>query len=96
MTRCYEEVVSTGIEEGCPDARRIERLAEDGVFEVISVQKTGVYKRLRKNDRLSQADMSVLSCSKRRDAIAVVDETYGRDVASTEGIETRGTAYLVL
>ena len=25
-----------------------------------------------------------------------MDETYGRDVASTEGIETRGTVYLVL
>ena len=25
-----------------------------------------------------------------------MDETYGRDVASTEGIETRGMAYLVL
>jgi predicted nucleic acid-binding protein len=25
-----------------------------------------------------------------------MDETYGRDVAATEGIETRGTAYLVL
>ena len=25
-----------------------------------------------------------------------MDETYGRDVAPTEGIETRGTAYLVL
>jgi len=26
----------------------------------------------------------------------VMDETYGRDVASTEGITTRGTAYLML
>jgi predicted nucleic acid-binding protein len=25
-----------------------------------------------------------------------MDETYGRDVAETEGISTRGTAYLVL
>ena len=25
-----------------------------------------------------------------------MDETYGRDVAATEGIPTRGTAYLVL
>jgi len=25
-----------------------------------------------------------------------MDEAYGRDVASTEGIDTRGTAYLVL
>ena len=25
-----------------------------------------------------------------------MDETYGRDVAATDGIDTRGTAYLVL
>ena len=92
----YNEVVSTGIEEGHPDARRIEQLVDDGVFRVVSVSETDIYKRLRKNDRLSRADVSVLSCAKQRDATAVMDEAYGRDVASTEGIETRGTAYLVL
>ena len=92
----YYKVVSTGIEEGYPDARRIERLVDDGVFQVVSVQETDLYKRLRSNDRLSRADASVLSCAKRRGGTAVVDETYGRDVASTEGIETRGTVYLVL
>ena len=40
--------------------------------------------------------MSVRSCADSRGGVAVVDEAYGRDVASTEGIETRGTAYLVL
>jgi predicted nucleic acid-binding protein len=30
------------------------------------------------------------------DGVAVMDETYGRDVATTEGITTRGTAFLVL
>ena len=92
----YEEVVSTGIEEGYPDARRIERLTEDGVFRVVSVPETDLYKRLRTNDRLSRADASVLSCAKRRSGTAVMDEAYDRDVASTEGIDTRGTAYLVL
>lgn len=92
----YKEVVSTGIEEGYPDARWIERLVDDEVFDTVSVSETDIYKRLRTNDRLSRADASVLSCAKRRNGTAVMDETYGRDVASTEGIETRGTAYLVL
>jgi len=29
-------------------------------------------------------------------ATAVMDDAYGRDIADVEGIETRGTAYLVL
>ena len=92
----YKEVVETGIEEGYPDARRIERLVEGDVFRVVAVEETAVYKRLLENDRLSEADVSVLSCADSRGGVAVMDETYGRDVASTEGIETRGTAYLVL
>lgn len=92
----YIEVVRTGIEEGYPDARRIERLVDDEVFQVVTVEETNTYKRLLENNRLSEADVSVLSCAKRRDAVAVMDETYGRDVAATEGIETRGTAFLVL
>lgn len=92
----YKEVVETGVDEGYPDARRIERLVENDVFRVVTVEKTDIYKRLLENDRLSEADVSVLSCAKRRDVVAVMNETYGRDVAATENIETRGTAFLVL
>ena len=37
------EVVSTGIEKEYPDARRIERLTEDGVFRVVSDPETDIY-----------------------------------------------------
>lgn len=92
----YEEVVETGIEQGYPDARRIERQIEAGVFDVVPVEPTPLYSRLQTNTSLSDADVAVLACADSIDGIAVMDETYGRDVAAAEGNQTRGTAYLVL
>lgn len=92
----HREVVEIGIEEGHPDARRIERLVERGLFSVVDVDETETYARLLENDSLSRADASVLACADRRGGVAVMDESYGRDVAAVEDIETRGTAYLVV
>lgn len=92
----YEEVVTRGIEEGHPDARRIERAVEDGSLNVASVDDTPILERLRRNENLSNADATVLTLAADRTGVAVMDERYGRTVANTEGIETRGTAYLVL
>lgn len=92
----YEEVVTTGTEHGYPDARRIEQSVETGLLDTVAVEKTPLRSRLRTNDNLSDADAAVLACADARDGIAVMDETYGRDVAAVEEITTRGTAYLVL
>ena len=94
--RVYTEVVETGIEHGYPDARRIERSVEDGIFSRMSVDDGELFSRVQRNPKLSDADVAVLACAYTHDGVAVMDETYGRDVASTEGITTRGTAYLVL
>jgi len=94
--RVYEEVVTTGLEEGYPDARRIERSVEAGRFEVVSPETTPLFLRLQENRSLSDADIAVLVVSDANDGVAVMDETYGRDVAAAEGITTRGTAFLVL
>ena len=94
--RVYAEVVETGIEHGYPDARRIERSVENGVFSEISVDDSEFFSRVQRNPKLSEADVAVLACADTHDGVAVMDETYGRDVASTEGITTRCTAYLVL
>lgn len=94
--RVSEEVVDVGIEQGYPDARRIERGAEGGRFEAVSVGSTPLRTRLRANDSLSDADVDVLACADAHDGVVVMDETYGRDVAATEGITTRGTAYIAL
>lgn len=94
--RVYSAVVETGLEAGYPDARRIERVVDEEIFKIVSASETDFYRRIAENNSLSQADVSVLACANKRDSVAIVDETYGRDVASTEGVETRGTAYLVL
>lgn len=92
----YEEAVKRGLEEDYPDARRLQRAIDDGVLEQASVPDTETVDRLRGNDRLSDADASVLALANHQDGTAVMDERYGRDVANTESIPTRGTAYLVL
>lgn len=94
--RVYDEVVETGIEVGYPDARRVERSVEDEHFTVSAVEETARMSRRRQNPTLSDADAAVLACAATHDGVAVMDETYGRDVAATGGITTRGTAYLVL
>ena len=94
--RVYEEVVETGLEQGYPDARRIERGVDADGFVIESVETAPLLSRLRENNDLSDADVAVLAFADAHDGVAVMDETYGRDVAAAEGITTRGTAYLVL
>jgi len=94
--RVYEEVVETGLEQGYSDARRIERSVDADRFAIVSGETTALLTRLQDNSNLSDADVAVLACADTHDGVAVMDETYGRDVAAAEGITTRGTAYLVL
>jgi len=94
--RVYEEVVTAGLDAGHADARRVERAIDEDILTVAAIEDTATVERLEANDNLSEADAAVLALTAHHDAIAVMDEQYGRDVAAAEGIETRGTAYLVL
>ena len=94
--RVYAEVVETGLEQGHTDARRIERSVDADRFAIESVETTPLLSRIQENSNLSDADVAVLACADANDGVAVMDETYGRDVAAAEGITTRGTAFLVL
>lgn len=94
--RVYQEVVTAGVEAGHADARRVDRTVEAQILTRQSVDDTETFERLRTNQSLSDADAAVLAIAASADATAVMDEQYGRDVADSEGIETRGTAYLVL
>ncbi|MGM0683269.1 MAG: DUF3368 domain-containing protein [Halobacteriota archaeon] len=94
----YREVVTTGIGQGYDDARRIERVVEDGLLDVVAVDTddSPIATRLARHPGLSDADTAVLACAAARDAVAVMDESAGRSAAEVEGVETRGTAYVVL
>jgi predicted nucleic acid-binding protein len=88
----YDEVVVRGKENEAPDARRIEKYE----IEVREAPKNETYERLSETDRLSEVDAEVLAFADSEDAIAVMDEKRGRTVAEVEGIDVRGTAFLLL
>lgn len=92
----YEEVVTAGIEAGHPDARRVEQAIQDDHFRVAPNPETPLVDQLAHADTLSDADVAVLALAADCAGIAVIDEQYGRTVAETEGIQTRGSAYVVL
>lgn len=92
----HSEVVTTGIEEGYPDARRIARAIEEEKINIKSAPETPLYERLQHNEHLTDADCAVLAMAAESNSVAVMDEQYGRDIAAAEEIQTRGTAYLVL
>jgi predicted nucleic acid-binding protein len=65
-------------------------------FDVVAVETTPLLSCLQENSNLSDADIAVLAYADAYDGVGMMDETYSRDVATAEGITTRGTAYLVL
>lgn len=94
--RVYREVVGEGMKHGYADAKRVNALVRDGIIDQQAFEKNERFDQLVQNTPLSPADASVLLLADELEGTAVLDEAYGRTVAETEGIETRGTAYLVL
>ena len=91
----FEEVVVKGKEAGKTDALMVERLIEQGVFQVSEVEETDIYRVLKKNKKLSTADVEVLALAKVEDGVAIVDEDYARLVAEVEDINCGGMIYLI-
>ena len=90
--KVYDEVVRRGKEAGASDARRVKKYD----LNVVKVPDNETYERLSDAPGLSDADAGVLALADEEDATAVMDEKRGRSVADAEGIEVRGTAYLLL
>jgi predicted nucleic acid-binding protein len=91
----FEEVVVKGKEAGKSDALIVERLIEQGVFQVSEVKEIDVYRKLMENKKLSKADVEVLTLAKVENGVAIVDEDYARWVAEVEDIKCGGTIYLI-
>lgn len=92
----YDEVVTAGVEAGHPDARRVERAVERGILSVCTVDDAELAEGLRRNPNASEADVDVIALAAAEDGVAVMDDKYGRAVAETEGVETRGTVFLLV
>jgi predicted nucleic acid-binding protein len=58
--------------------------------------RNDIYRQLSKASDLSEVDAEVLALADAEDATAVIDERRGRTVPEVEGIDVRGTAFLLL
>ncbi|PSQ50744.1 DUF3368 domain-containing protein [Halobacteriales archaeon SW_6_65_15] len=94
--RVYKEVVGEGMKHDYADAKRINALGRDGTIKQQAFEKNDQFEQLVQSTPLSPADVAVILLADELEGTAVLDEDYGRTVAETEGVETRGTAYLVL
>lgn len=90
------EAVDTGLESGYADARRLKTAIDDGRLSVQEVERTDLYDELSSTGGLSEADASVIAHASANEAVAIMDERIGRTVAEAEGVQTRGTAFVVL
>lgn len=86
--RVHDEVVTTGLEQEYPNARRIERHVEARHLNLVSVDPTPILFRLQDHRSLSDADAAIITHTDAHEGIAVMDETYGRNLAASEDITT--------
>ena len=87
----YKEVVEMGINKNESEADYINNLIEKKIFFVRKV--TVVHFN---ENHLSAADASVLNLARELKGMAIIDESYARNIAKSSGIERRGSLYIIL
>ncbi len=87
----YGEVVEKGLEKNESEAEYVSTLIEKKIFFVKKVAL-----RYFKENHLSVADASVLNLTKELNGIAIIDESYARNIAKSSGIKSRGSLYIIL
>jgi predicted nucleic acid-binding protein len=86
--KVYIEVVEEAGKE--PDGQRIEKAVEKGILKTASAEAGNG------SESLSKADLQVLKIAEEKEAVAVMDEEHGRNVADVRDIKTHGTAFIIL
>lgn len=93
----HREVVERGVEAGHPDASKVEKQVEEGNLAVREVTESDPLIKPSRNTSLSKADAEVLTLADSiEDGVAVMDESYGREIAEPKGVQHRGTIHLLL
>lgn len=92
----YEEVVKRGKKEGEADALKIEDCVKNDVFEVKEAPDTPLSKKLDKTDWLDEGEHEVLVIADKKDAKAILDDKYGRQIAEAEDIDYGGSIHLLI
>jgi predicted nucleic acid-binding protein len=87
----YIEVVEKGLGRNEPEAVYIDAIIKKDIFTIKKV--TAAYFH---ENHLSFADASVLNLARELKGMAIIDESYARNIAKSSGIERRGSLYIIL
>lgn len=77
-------------------ANAVARAGEDVGFRVVPVTNADAYERLRRNDRLTDADAAAVALADLVDGTAVADERYLEKLATAEAVPTTTLPRLLL
>ena len=89
------EVVDKGKQKGFPDAIALEKLFDNGVFELRKPKDKVFLSRLLRTRGLHATDAQVLAIAKEHAGLAVVDDEVARKTAKIYKISYVGTPYLL-
>jgi predicted nucleic acid-binding protein len=89
------EVVDKGRQKGVPDAIVLEKLFENGVFNLCDPKDKLFLSRLSKTRGLHAADAEVLALAKEHAGLAVIDDEVARKTAKVYKISYVGAPYIL-
>jgi predicted nucleic acid-binding protein len=96
IPKVVEEVIDKGKILGAPDALVAEELIQRAIIRVREPARAGFLALLSTLPNLHEAEAQVLALAKELEGIAIVDESWAREVSRLYNIEAHGTAYLLL
>ncbi|MCL5949451.1 MAG: hypothetical protein M1490_03125 [Candidatus Bathyarchaeota archaeon] len=89
------EVVDVGKQKGFPDAIALEKLFDNGVFELCKPKDELFLSRLSRTRGLHAADAQVLALAKEHAGLAVIDDEVARKTAKIYKISYVGTPFIL-
>lgn len=89
------EVVDKGKQKGVPDAIALEKLFDNGVFEICKPKDNLLLSRLSQTRGLHAADAEVIALAKEHRGLAVIDDEVARKTAKICRINYVGTPYIL-
>ena len=92
----YKEVVVEGKKSGQPEVFLIENIIETGIIKIRAPADNQYLSHLKENPKIHKGDAEVLALAYELEGIALLDDEKARGIAEIEGIEHRGTIYLLL
>jgi predicted nucleic acid-binding protein len=94
--KIVDEVIMKGKNLNSPDAFIAEELIQRSIIKVREPTRSRFYTLLSTMPHLHEGEVQVLALAEELKGIAIIDESFAREVSRLYNIETHGTAYLLL